>query len=213
MLEPHLEAAPAGDLRALEDRHLAELIPHAARSALYRTRWREAGIDPSTVRRYDSLQRLPYIRGDDLREGWRRFPDEMLCDADVRAWFATSGTTGAPKWSPYGPAEFQLLEEILHRAYYILAQRPGTFRCAIFATPAPFVSDVGAFALLASHVAARLPVEYLITSPTEAESALRLLRSRPPDAVVGFPSILLRVAEGIVQGAPVQAQQAWRLDR
>lgn len=211
MLEPRVEAAPAGDLRALEDRHLADLIPFAARSALYTDRWREAGISLTAVRTYEDLQRLPYIRGDDLREGWRRAPHDMICDPDVRAWFATSGTTGAPKWTPYGPAELTLLEDIVRRAYYILVERPGVFRCAIFATPAPFVSDVGAFALLASHVAARLPVEYLVTSPTEAESALRFLRTRPPVAVVGFPSILLRIAEGIVHEAPIQAQHAWRL--
>ncbi|MGH2349090.1 MAG: phenylacetate--CoA ligase family protein [bacterium] len=211
MLDPQVEAAPVGDLRALEDRRLAEgLIPFAARSALYRDRWREAGVTPEAVRTYENLRRLPYIRGDDLRAGWRQHPDEMLCDPDVRAWFATSGTTGPPKWTPYGPAELALVEEIVHRAYYILVRRPGTFRCTIIATPAPFVSDAGAFALLASHVAARLPVEYLIAGPTEAEAVLRFLRTRPPTAVVGFPSLLLRIAEGIAEEAPAQAALAWR---
>jgi phenylacetate-CoA ligase len=211
LLEPQVEAASVGDLRALEDRQLADgLIPFAARSALYRARWREAGITPQEIRTYEALQRLPYVRGTDLREGWRRYPDEMVCDPDVRAWFATSGTTGPPKWTPYGPTELALVEEIVHRAYYILVRRPGTFRCTIIATPAPFVSDAGAFALLASHVAARLPVEYLIASPTEAETTLRFLRTRPPTAVVGFPSILLRIAEGIAEEAPAQAALAWR---
>ncbi|HEV8353880.1 MAG TPA: AMP-binding protein [bacterium] len=211
MLDPAIEAAPLGDLRALEDRHLGDgLISFAARSALYRDHWSDAGVTPAAVRKYEDLQRLPYVRGADLREAWRRHPDAMICDPDVRAWFATSGTTGLPKWTPYGPAELALVEEIVHRAYYILVQRPGVFRCTIIATPAPFVSDAGAFALLASHVAARLPVEYLIASPTEAEATLRFLRTRPPTAIVGFPSILLRIAEGIADEAPTQARLAWR---
>ncbi len=212
LLHPEVEAAPPGDLRALQDRQLADgLIGLAARSALYRARWRDAGVTASAVRSYEDLRHLPYIRGDDLRAGWQSFPQDMLCDPDVRAWFATSGTTGAPKWTPYGPTELALLDDIARRAYHILVERPGSFRCAIFATPAPFVSDIGAFALLASHVAARLPVEYLITSPTEAEIVLRFLRTRKPTAVVGFPSILLRIAEGIAEEAPAQARAAWRL--
>ncbi len=212
-LRPEVEAAPPGELRAIEEAVLRDgLAARAARSALYRDRWRDAGVDASAVRSLEDLARLPYIRGADLREAWQREPEGMLADPDVRLWFATSGTTGAPKWTPYGPWELAMFEEVALRVYHMIVTREGSFRCAIFGTPAPFVSDAGAYALLFSHVAAGLPVEYLITSPTQAEAALAFLAQRRPTAVVGFPSLLLRIAEGIGAEAPAAAQAAWRAE-
>src|SRR3972149_4203015 len=140
ILHPEVEAAPLGDLRALE-----------------------AGIAPGAIRTLEDLQRLPYIRGVDLREVWQHHPHDVLCDPDVRIWFATSGTTGAPKGTPYGP-------------------------------PA----------------AAGLPVEYTRPPPPQPAVPLSFLADRRPTAVIGFPSLLLRIAEGIAAEAPQAARAAWR---
>ena len=211
ILHPEVEAAPLGDLRALEERQLRNgLLVHASRSALYRARWREAGIDPGAIRTLEDLQRLPYIRGVDLREVWQHHPHDVLCDPDVRIWFATSGTTGAPKWTPYGRQELAMFEEVVLRVYHMTTTRQDAFRIAIFGTPAPFVSDAAAYALLAAHVAARLPVEYILSSPTQAAVTLAFLADHRPTAVIGFPSLLLRIAEGIAAEAPQAARTAWR---
>src|SRR3972149_6788301 len=195
ILHPEVEAAPLGDLRALEERQLRDgLLVHASRSALYRARWREAGIDPGAIHTLQDLQRLPYV----------------LCDPDVRIWFATSGTTGAPKWTPYGRQELAMLEEVVLRVYHMTTTRQDAFRIAIFGTPAPFVSDAAAYALLAAHVAARLPVEYILSSPTQAAVTLAFLADHRPTAVIGFPSLLLRIPEGIAAEAPQGARAAWR---
>src|SRR3972149_6078904 len=125
ILHPEVEAAPLGDLRALEERQLRDgLLVHASRSALYRARWREAGIDPGAIHTLQDLQRLPYIRGVDLREVWQHHPHDVLCDPDVRIWFATSGTTGAPKWTPYGRQELAMFEEGVLRVYHMTPTRP-----------------------------------------------------------------------------------------
>jgi phenylacetate-CoA ligase len=213
-LRPEIEAAPPGALRGLQEEALRDgLTIRAARSALYRDRWHAAGVDPTAVRTFEDLQRLPYVRGADLRDAWAREPEGMLCEADVRLWFATSGTTGAPKWTPYGRWELAMFEEVARRVYHMIVRRERPLRCAIFGTPAPFVSDAAAYALLFSHVAAGLPVEYLISSPTQAEAALAFLAQRRPTAVIGFPSLLLRIAEGVVAQAPKAARAAWHADR
>src|SRR3972149_6773150 len=163
ILHPEVEAAPLGDLRALEERQLRDgLLVHASRSALYRARWREAGIDPGAIHTLQDLQRLPYIRGVALREVWQPPP------------------------------------------------RQDAFRIAIFGTPAPFVSDAAAYALLAAHVAARLPVEYILSSPTQAAVTLAFLADHRPTAVIGFPSLLPRTAAGIAPGAPQAARTGRR---
>src|SRR3989337_2372366 len=89
-------------------------------------------------------ERLPYIRGVDLREVWQHHPHDVLCDPDVRIWFATSGTTGAPKWTPYGRQELAMFEAGVLRVYHMTTTRQDAFRIAIFGTPAPFVSDAAA---------------------------------------------------------------------
>src|SRR3989304_2734732 len=188
ILHPEVEAAPLGDLRALEERQLRDgLLVHASRSALYRDRWREASIAPGAIHTLQDLQRLPYIRGVDLREVWQHHPHDVLCDPDVRIWFATSGTTGAPKWTPYGRQELAMFEEVVLRVYHMTTTRQDAFRIAIFGTPAPFVSDAAAYALLAAHVAARLPVEYILSSPTQAAVTLAFLAARRPTAGLGVP--------------------------
>jgi len=141
---------------------------------------------------------------------WQHHPHDVLCDPDVRIWFATSGTTGAPKWTPYGRQELAMFEEVVLRVYHMTTTRQDAFRIAIFGTPAPFVSDAAAYALLAAHVAARLPVEYILSSPTQAAVTLAFLADRRPTAVIGFPSLLLRIAEGIAAEAPQAARAAWR---
>src|SRR3972149_3984004 len=156
ILHPEVEAAPLGDLRALEERQLRNgLLVDASRSALYRARWRGAGIAPGAIHTLQDLHRLPYIRGVDLREVWQHHPNDVLCDPGVRIWFATPGTTGAPKWTPYGRQELAMFEEVVLRVYHMTTTRQDAFRIAIFGTPAPFVSDAAAYALLAAHVAAR----------------------------------------------------------
>ncbi len=113
--------ASLGDLRGIQEQRLRDgLLAHAARSVLYRERWRAAGVDPDAVRDLDGLARVPYVRGGDLREAWRRPAGEVLCDPAVRLWFATSGTTGAPKWTPYGATELRMFEEVVLRAYDML---------------------------------------------------------------------------------------------
>jgi len=210
ILDPAVEAAPPGDLRARQEAGLRALLPRAARSALYRRRWSAAGLDPARVTTLEALRQVPYLRAADLREVWRDGREAVLCDPDVRIWFATSGTTGAPKWTPYARGDLVMFEEVTRRIFHMMATRAGIFRCAIIGTPAPFVSDAAAYALLASHAAARLPVEYVLSSPTQAERTLAFLAARRPSVVVGFPSLFLRIAEGIAAGAPAAARRAWR---
>lgn len=207
LLRPEVEAASPGDLRAREEAMLREILPLAARSVLYRGRW-----EPGSIRTLDDLPRLPYLSGADLREAWRHPRDEVLAEPDARLWFATSGTTGLPKWTPYGLSELRMFEDVVRRVYHMLAGGD-PFRLVIFGTPAPFISDAGAYALLFASIAAGFPAEYLITSPTEAEAALRLMSAHRPDAVVGFPSLLLRIAEALGAEAPRQAREAWRHER
>ncbi|MGQ0569121.1 MAG: phenylacetate--CoA ligase family protein [Armatimonadota bacterium] len=214
--EPGIECASAGDLRAAQDAALAGgLIRRAMASALYRSLWQAAGVDPDAVRQVDDLRRLPYISGSILRQAWATYdPDDILCTRDVRTWFATSGTTGAPKWTPYGRAEVDLLQRTALRVFYMCTGGTEGLRCLVFGTPAPFISDGAGYFSLFGQIERGVRIEYVLTSYSveQARVALRLVTARRPDAIIAFPSVALRLAEMIVAEAPAGALAAYRKD-
>jgi phenylacetate-CoA ligase len=216
--EPHIECAATGDLRALQDAALAGgLIRRAAASAVYREPWRDAGVVAEAVRSVEDLRRLPYITGGTLRRAWASHrTEEIVCSNRVRIWFATSGTTGAPKWTPYAQTELDLLQRTALRAFYMCvgAPRPG-LRCLVFGTPAPFVSDGAGYFNLFGQIERGILVEYTLTSYSveQARVALQLVSRRRPDAIIAFPSVALRLSEIISADAPAAARAALREDR
>jgi phenylacetate-CoA ligase len=217
--EPEVERAPAGDLRARQTIGLAGLARRAAASALYRTRWADAGVDPDALRDIDDLRRFPYISGAALRETWAAHPaEDILCSRNIRVWFATSGTTGAPKWVPYTAADLHVLRRTALRDFFMCTDGIGAadgLRCLVLATPAPFISDGAGYANLFAQIARGIAVEYLLTAytPAQARASLALAASRRPDAIIAFPSLAMRVAEILSAEAPAAAAAAFREDR
>ncbi len=212
-----LECAPPGDLRGAQDAAIAGgLIRRAMSSAVYCERWMASGVDSSAVHRVDDLPRLPYVTGGDLRRAWAEHPaDAVLCSPDVRTWFATSGTTGAPKWTPYARAELDLLQRTALRDFYMCLGDVQGLRCLGFGTPAPFVSDGAGYFNLFGQIARGVSIEYMLTSYTleEARATLRLAAARRPDVIFAFPSVAMRLAEIIAAEAPAAALAAFRENR
>ncbi|OFX35556.1 MAG: hypothetical protein A2Z07_08265 [Armatimonadetes bacterium RBG_16_67_12] len=216
--EAHIECAATGDLRALQDAALAGgLIRRAAASAVYREAWRDAGVVPEAVRWVEDLRRVPYITGSTLRRAWvTHRAEEIVCSDRVRIWFATSGTTGAPKWTPYAQTELDLLQRTALRAFYMCVgdPKPG-LRCLVFGTPAPFISDGAGYFNLFGQIERGILVEYTLTSYSveQAKVALHLVSGRRPDAIIAFPSVALRLAEMLSAEAPSAAREAFREHR
>jgi len=215
--EQAIECAPPGELRAMQEAALAGgLIRRAMASAVYREAWRDAGVDPDRVRRVEDLRHLPYITGGTLRQAWASHPaEEILCSRSVRIWFATSGTTGAPKWTPYGRAELDLLQRTALRDFYMCAGDVSGFHCLVFGTPAPFISDGAGYFNLFGQIARGVRLEYTLTSYSmeAARTTLQLVAVRRPQAIIAFPSVALRLAEMISAEAPAAALAAFREDR
>jgi len=92
---------PLAAIRAVQDARLVETLSRcAAGHAYYRRRWREAGVDPATVRGVGDLRRLPLTSKQDLLaepESFRlRCPDLPLHERALWEVIHTTGSTGAP---------------------------------------------------------------------------------------------------------------------
>ena len=93
---PEIEKMPRQELEALQLKKLKTEIEYALRTDFYRERLGKAGIkSPEDIVSLKDLQRIPFTKKDDLRDG---FPYGFLSipKEDVVRLHASSGTTGIP---------------------------------------------------------------------------------------------------------------------
>lgn len=216
--QKELECAPLDDLVARLDATLAttDTFVRAARSPLYRGRWQVAGVDPAAIRSYASLQAVPFTTPADLRVAQAtHHPDEFVCsETRPRYWLSTSGSTGVPKWIPVGLKDLDLARQVGYRLAYF-SDRPATLKDAVFgvSAPAPFVSDTALWAPLINElredsVSDVIQMETIGFSFERAVEGVGMALKRRATVSIGFPSLLMRVAEGITESAPREAERA-----
>ena len=95
-----LRAMDAEEIAALQARRVRDLVAHvASHSPFYRTRLREAKIQPERVEKLGDLAGLPFTTGGDLQKD----PAHIRCapQREAAASFLSAGTTGAPKRIDY----------------------------------------------------------------------------------------------------------------
>jgi phenylacetate-CoA ligase len=216
--QPEVECAPITALAAGLEARLAssDLLLRAARSPLYQKRWQAAGIDPATIRSYADLQRVPYTNSADLREAQASHPaDAFVCSPRrPRLWVSTSGSTGVPKWIPIGGEDLETARTVGFRLAYF-GDRPSSRDDVIFGinAPAPFISDTSFWPGLVNELRGDGPQdqesgEAIIFSFDGAVESISMALKRRMTAFVAFPSLAMRIAEGLSEAAPLVAAQA-----
>jgi phenylacetate-CoA ligase len=179
-------------------------LERASESALYREKWRAAGIGGEEIETYEDLTKIPFITGRDLRNAINDAPiEEVLCSDLVVHWFSTTGSTGMPKWMPYGRRDLDLFMEIRDRDYSLMPYRNGF----AVAAPAPFVENGLAGLNMIHRMITQTHVGGVDCSLTEVEDAVEFALSIKPDLIVAFPSFAIRLAEIIEEKAPAAAQR------
>lgn len=199
-----VEYMPLPQLASFQEDRLRQsgVIRRAFNSALYKTSWQKAGLEPESIRSRADLKSLPYLNGTALRDVFTRHPIEsILTSQNVRLWFCTSGTTGSPKWIPYADADLSLSEEIMLRGIRLCGVDQKKLRWLALATPAPFVADGAAHIGIFAELLNGLENEHILAVATEADTCLELARARKVNVLYAFPSIAMRIAEGISEAA------------
>ncbi|HUT17703.1 MAG TPA: hypothetical protein VM366_00985, partial [Anaerolineae bacterium] len=210
--EPEAECAPVPELVTRLEARLAksDLFLRAARSPLYGPRWRVAGIHPAAIRSYADLQNVPYTSSAELRSAQASHkPDEFVCsDQRPRFWVSTSGSTGEPKWIPIGGEDLEAARAVGFRLAYF-GKEPGNRDDVVLGVtaPAPFISDTGLWPGLVNELRGDGPQdqesgEAIVFSYDDAEDSVAMAFKRRMTVVMAFPSLLMRIAEGISEAAP-----------
>ena len=162
---------PLEQLALVSMRHLRDdrVFERAAQSTLYLEKWRAAGIRVEDIETDEDFNRIPFITSQDLRKAINEDPlEKVLCSDTVVHWFSTTGTTGMPKWIPYGRRDLELYMEIRDRCSSLFPSREGLKGFAVSAV-APFVESALAAFEKIRVMQTRMQVEGLIVSFTEAE--------------------------------------------
>ena len=214
--QPKAECAPVPELVAgLEERLVnTDLFVRAARSPLYSSRWQAAGIDPAAIRSYADLQHVPYTSSRDLRVAQASHPyDEFVCsDQRPRLWISTSGSTGEPKWIPVSGEDLETARRVGFRLAYF-GKEPSNRDDVVFGinAPAPFISDTGLWPSMINELRGDGPAdvesgELIASSFESAVDGVAMAVRRGLTAFGAFPSLAMRIAEGLSEAAPLVAR-------
>lgn len=113
---PDVECAPHDNIRKLQGIRLAETVRRAyGASGYYKAKMDEAGVSPDDIKSADDLQKLPFIKKDDLREA---YPYGLLCKplSECVRIQSTSGTTGRRVIAFYTANDLAVWDECCARA-------------------------------------------------------------------------------------------------
>ena len=101
-------------LRELQEKRLRETVSRCTNIGFYQKKFREAGISAGDIKSLDDLQKLPFTRKTDLREG---YPYGFLAVPlrDVVRIHTTSGTTGKPTVVGYTAGDIEKWSDLIAR--------------------------------------------------------------------------------------------------
>ena len=186
-------------------------LERASKSLFYQDKWRAAGIQPEKIETYDDFAELPFVTSRELREILIKGPMEKVLCSDVAHWFCTTGTTGNPKWIPYGRKDIELFMEIRDRSAKLLPPTKGLSGIAISGPP-PFVEDGLANLNMIRQMLTNTQLTDGVTvclTEVEHEEAINFALDLKPNIIISFPGFAARFAEIVEENAPVVAKKTF----
>ncbi len=120
---PVVEKMNKNELRELQEKKLRQTVEFAYRySEFYRKLYDQAGVKPDDIRSLEDLEKLPFVKKQDLRDN---YPFGMFAVplSQVVRIHASSGTTGKPTVTGYTYSDLELWTESLARGLYAAGVR------------------------------------------------------------------------------------------
>jgi len=120
---PVVEKMSKSELKELQERKLRQTVEFAYRySEFYRKLYDQAGVKPDDIKSLEDLEKLPFVKKQDLRDN---YPYGMFAVPlkDVVRIHASSGTTGKPTVTGYTYSDLELWTESLARGLYAAGVR------------------------------------------------------------------------------------------
>ncbi|HUU75625.1 MAG TPA: phenylacetate--CoA ligase [Methanoregulaceae archaeon] len=109
-----LETLPSAELADLQLKKLKWTLDQVLKVEFYRNKLKSAGIRPADIKTLDDVQKLPFTRKQDLREGYP-FGFIAVPLREVVRIHTTSGTTGKPTVVGYTKKDLDVWADLIAR--------------------------------------------------------------------------------------------------
>lgn len=183
------ETMSSDELAAQQDEGLRKVVAYTAdRSDYFRSRFKQAGIDPSGFRGIDDLHALPFMDKDDFRE---QYPLGMSCVAksEIAEMHMSSGSTGTPVVMPYTVNDLDQWAECMARCYTMAGAVVGDV-CQITPGFGLFNGGFGCY-----HGARKANLFVLPCGPGNTSRQIKLARDFGTRVITGVVSYAIRIME------------------
>lgn len=186
-----IESVSPDELGELIDRKLADLVALAqAQSPFYRERLAGARVTGRA-----DLATLPILDKDSFMAASPPHATDTLTRALTSAYiFRSGGSTGEPKFSAFADDEFAAYVNLFIRSYYAGGLRSEDRVGNLFACGSLYASFIFVNRMLEEMGTLNFP----FTAAAPAEAVAKHVKLFGINALVGFPSWLLQVAEALV---------------
>ncbi len=183
------ERLPAQELKKIQERKLKVLVHYVySNSPFYKKRFKDAGINPWDFRGLRDLNKLPFTKKQDLRDG---YPTGMFVVpmSKVVRFHASSGTTGKPTVVGYTANDLEVWAECLAR---------GLASCGFNAEDILQISYgyglfTGGFGF--HYAAEKLGAAVIPASTGNTQRQIELIKDLKATAIACTPSYMLYLAE------------------
>ena len=124
---------PIGRIRDLQNDRFVKLMEDGWRNPFYNRRWKAAGLKPSDISGLEDITKLPCFTSDDIKDNQQQFPPfgdiQGLRMPDLQTKplkiQTSGGTTGKPRYTLFGPIEWEMGALTAARSVYVQGGRPG----------------------------------------------------------------------------------------
>ena len=112
--DKQIETLKPDDLQALQLKRLKKTINQAQKVGFFKKRLSEAGITTSSIKTLDDIQKIPFTKKQDLRDGYP-FGLFAVPLRDIVRIHTTSGTTGKPTVVGYTKKDLDVWADLIAR--------------------------------------------------------------------------------------------------
>ena len=189
-------------IRAYQERRFLEIMKLGWKNRFYQRLWGEAGIEPGDIQGLDDLEKLPIFNSEDVKKSIEDHPPfGEVCGIDPMEYIkqvplkiqTSGGTTGAPRPTLFGPADWELNGLTTARHLYVQGGRPGD---VLQATATLSFANFGwAYYQAAHHYLGMLPITTGSGVVTPTRKQLEYAMALGTNIWASFPEYFTQLAK------------------
>ena len=184
-----IERMPRDKLNELKLQRLKKIVSYAYENvAFYRKKFKDAGIEPGSIKKLEDIEKLPFTTKDELRNN---MPFGILAVSlqDCIELHASSGTTGTPITVCYTNHDLEVWSNVMARCLSMA----GLTKKDIFQIPIPYGTFTGAFGF--HYGGQKIGAMIIPSGKSESERQIKLMQYYGTTFIAGIASYAVHLGK------------------